>query len=66
MGKIFQLRTKKKINNKIGEGFVFNVSSKCWTGHPMDSEIRAALEAIGGKDATVSCAWTDSKYEVLA
>lgn len=66
MGKIFQLRTKKKINSKIGEGFVFNVPSRWSTGHPDSSEIKAALEAIGGKDATSFCAWDSSKYEVLA
>ena len=65
MGKVFQLRTKKKINSKIGAGFTFNVPSRWSTGHPTDSEIKEALEAVGGKDAGTGSAWDSSKYEVL-
>lgn len=66
MGKIFQLRTKKKINNKIGPGFTFNVSSKWSAGHPGNDEIKDALESIGGKGAGDFSAWDSGKYDVLA
>lgn len=66
MGKIFQLRTKIKINSKIGAGFVFNVPSVWSSGHPTDSEIKAALEQIGGKDAGIGTAWASQKYEVIS
>ena len=66
MGKVFQLRTKKKINNKIGAGFVFNVSSHWSSGHPDSSEIKTALEAVGGKNAGDFSAWDSGKYEILA
>ena len=57
MGKIFQLRTKTKINLRIGPGFTFNVPSHWSTGHPDDSEIKKALESIGGKGAGDFSAW---------
>lgn len=65
MGKIFQLRTKTKINLRIGPGFTFNVPSHWSTGHPDDSEIKKALESIGGKGAGDFSAWSSSKYEIL-
>lgn len=66
MGKVFQLRTKKKINNTIGPGFVFNVLSHWSSGHPDNSEIKAALETVGGKNAGDFSAWASDKYEILA
>ena len=66
MGKIFQLRTKVKLNNKIGPGFTFNVPSVWSSGHPDNSEIRKALEAIGGNDATSMSDWASHKYEIIA
>lgn len=66
MGRIFQLKTKKKINNKIGAGFVFNVPSKWSTGHPSDTEIKEALINIGGKDAGMFCSFDSSKYEIIS
>lgn len=66
MGKVFQLRTKIKINNKIGPGFIFNVPSHWSSGHPNDSEIKEALESIGGKGAGDFSAWASQKYEILA
>lgn len=66
MARVWQLRTKTKINSVIGAGFTFNVSSTTSTGHPYDSEIKAALESIGGKSAGISSAWSTSKYEILA
>ena len=66
MGKVFQLRTKIKINSKIGSGFIFNVPSRTYSGHPYDDEIKAALESIGGKDAGSFSAWASQKYEILS
>lgn len=66
MGKIWQLKTKIKINNKIGPGFTFNVPSNYSTGHPLDTEIKAALEAVGGKDAGMCSDWGSQKYEILS
>ena len=66
MAKIWQLRTKTKINSKIGAGFIFNVPSVWSTDHPTDAEIRDALEKIGGKDATSFSSWASYKYEVLS
>lgn len=66
MGKVFQLRTKVKINNKIGPGFTFNVPSHWSSGHPSDPEIKEALESIGGKDAGAFSAWASHKYDILA
>ena len=66
MGKVFQLRTKIKINSKIGPGFVFSVPSVWSAGHPDNSEIKAALEAIGGKDAGSFSAWSSHKYDIIA
>ena len=66
MGKIFQLRTKKKINSKIGPGFTFNVPSIWSTGHPSSDEIKKALEDQFGKDAALFSAWDPSRYEVLS
>lgn len=65
MGKVFQLRTKKKINNKIDAGFIFNVPSIWSSGHPNDSEIKAALEAIQ-KGAGDFSAWDKSKYDIIS
>jgi len=65
MGKIFQLRTKKRINNRIDKGFVFNVPSCYSSGKPTDGEIKKALEEVGGKNAGDFSAWDSSKYEVL-
>ena len=68
MGKIFQLRTKKKINKVIDEGFTFNVPSKrasCYE-YPANDEIKKALEAIGGKEATKFCEYHKDRYEVLS
>ncbi|MBQ9508634.1 MAG: hypothetical protein IJR53_04340 [Bacteroidales bacterium] len=66
MGKIFQLRTKQKINSKIGAGFTFNVPSVWSTGHPSDPEIKKALEDQFGKDAGNFSAWGSQKYEILS
>ena len=63
MGKIFQLRTKVKINSKIDKGFTFNCPSS-WTSKPTDSEVKKALEAVGGKDAGSFA--TLSKCEILS
>ena len=65
MGKIFQLRTKTKINNKIGAGFTFNVPSRWSSGHPDNEEIKEALESIGGKGAGDFSAWASQKYEIV-
>lgn len=67
MAHIFQLKTKKKINSKIGPGFVFNVPS-VWSAnsHPSGTEIRTALEAIGGKDAAAFADWDSGKFEILS
>ena len=66
MGKIFQLRTKIKINSRIGPGFTFSVPSRWSSGHPSDTEIKEALESIGGKDAGAFSAWASQKYEIIA
>lgn len=66
MGKVWQLKTKIKINNRIGAGFVFNVPSKWSSGKPDNSEIKTALESIGGKDAGAFSDWGSQKYEILA
>lgn len=66
MPHVFQLRTKVKINNVIGPGFVFNVPSKWSSGHPTDQEIYKALESIAGKNVSSFAAWASHKYEVLA
>lgn len=66
MGKIFQLRTKKRINSKIDAGFTFNVPSVWSSGHPNDAEIRDALEKLGGHDAASFSSWSDSKYQILS
>ena len=61
-----QLRTKKKINNKIGAGITFTVQS-CWShGAPTPSEIKAALESQFGKGAGDFSAYDSSKYDILA
>lgn len=65
MGKVWQLKTKKKINNKIDKGFIFSVPSKWLTGHPDHSEIKAALEKIG-KGCGDFADWDGSKYEILS
>lgn len=65
MGKIFQLKTKTKINNVIGANFTFNVPSKWQSGKPGDDEIKAALESQFGKDAASFSAFASHKYEVL-
>jgi hypothetical protein len=64
MGKVFQLRTKKKINNRIDKGFVFNVPS-VFSSKPTDGEIKKALEQVGGKDAGTFSSWDSSKYEIM-
>lgn len=66
MGKIFQLRTRQKINSKIDKGFIFNVPSVWSSGHPGDAEIKKALEEIGGKDAGAFSSWSSSKYDVIS
>lgn len=61
-----QLRTKKKLNHRIGAGVIFTVQS-CWSsGKPVDSEIKTALEAQFGKGAGDFSAFTNDKYEILA
>lgn len=64
MGKIFQVRSKIKINSVIGAGFTFNVPSK-WPGKPTGSEIQEALEKQFGKDAGKFAADL-AKFEILA
>ncbi|MBQ9546619.1 MAG: hypothetical protein IJU90_04975 [Bacteroidales bacterium] len=66
MGKIWQLRTKKKINGKIGAGFIFNVPSSTSSGHPSSDEIKKALESIGGKDAGANSAWYSERYDIIS
>ena len=66
MAKVWQLRTKVKINSIIGPGFTFNVMSGRSSGHPSDAEIKAALEAIAGKSASSCCSYSSSKYEILS
>mgnify|MGYP003294513835 CR=1 FL=1 len=63
---IRQLRTKVKINNKIGAGLIFTVPSVWSTSHPSDSEIKQALESQFGKDAGVFSSWSSSKYDILS
>ena len=63
---IRQLRTKVKINNKIGAGLIFTVPSVWSTGHPSDPEIKQALESQFGKDAGVFSSWSSSKYDILS
>ena len=46
MSKVWQLRTKTKINHLIGPGLIFNVVSKWSSGHPTDLEIKAALQRM--------------------
>lgn len=65
MTHVFQLRTKKRINNLIGPGFTFNVMSK-WCSTPADSEIKAALEQQCGKGAGDFSAYSSAKYEILS
>lgn len=65
MGKIFQLRTKKKINQVIDAGFLFNVPSG-FTSRPTDKEIQDALEKIGGKQASVCSSFSSDKYEIVS
>lgn len=62
MGKIFQLRVKENLNSKIKKGFVFNCPST-QQNYPMDSEVKKALEDIGGKEAALNAA--RSKCEIL-
>ena len=62
MGKVFQLRAKVNINSRISKGFVFNCPST-QQNTPMDSEIKKALEAIGGKEAAMDACL--SKCEIL-
>lgn len=50
MGKIFQLRAKKKINSKIDKGFVLTVPSN-FSSQPIAKEITDTLEKQFGKDA---------------
>lgn len=66
MSKVWQLRTKIKINNIVGAGFTFNVMSKWSSGHPTDAEIKEALEKEVGKNAGNFSAWSSSKYEILS
>ena len=66
MSKVWQLRTKTKINHLIGPGLIFNVVSKWSSGHPTDLEIKAALIEQFGKDAGNFSAWSSSKYEILS
>ena len=53
MGKIFQLRTKIRLNSKIDKGFVFNCPSNN-NSSPTANDVKAALTAIGGKEAAVN------------
>lgn len=66
MAHVFQLRTKIKINNRIGAGFTFNVPSVWSSGKPGDAEIKKALEDQFGKGAGDFSGWGSHKYEVLA
>lgn len=67
MAHVFQLKTKKRLNDLIGVGFTFNVPSRNNSGHPNDSEIKEALEQQCGKGAgNNSMPFSSSKYEVLA
>ena len=61
-----QLRTKKKLNNRIGPGVMFTVQSVYSSGKPTDPEIREALESQFGKGAELFSAFTNEKYEILA
>ena len=63
---IRQLRTKVKINSKIGAGLIFNVPSNYSSSNPSDSEIKTALEDQFGKDAGVFSSWSSSKYDILS
>jgi hypothetical protein len=64
---IRQLRTKVKINSKIGAGLIFNVPSVYGSSnHPSDPEIKKALEDQFGKDAGVFSSWSSSKYDILS
>ena len=61
-----KLRTKKRVNQKIGEGITFNVVSVWKTGKPIDSEIKKALEDQFGKGASDFSAFDSAKYDILA
>ena len=61
-----QLRTKKKLNNRIGPGVTFTVQSVYSSGKPIDSEIREALESQFGKGAGDFSSFTNDKYDILA
>ena len=63
MGRVFQLRVKENLNSRIKKGFVFNCPSTQQNA-PMDSEVKKALEAIGGKEAAMNA--SRSKCEILS
>ena len=60
-----QLRTKKRINHRIGEGITFTVVSVWKSGKPIDSEIKKALEDQFGKGAGDFSGFDSSKYDIL-
>lgn len=65
MGRIFQLRTKIKINSKVDAGVIFQVPS-FYNDHPNGSELVKALEKQFGVNAGMYSDWSPSKYEILS
>jgi|GEM_PF-1889503 len=63
---IRQLKTKKKINNRVGAGLIFTVQSVWRTGAPTPSEIKQALESQFGSGAGDFSSYDSSKYEILS
>ena len=63
---IRQLKTKKKINNRVGAGLIFTVQSVWRTGAPTPSEIKQALESKFGSGAGDFSSYDSSKYEILS